>query len=92
VLALVGDDERAEVLLGLLDGLREHRDDVRVDAVGLRLEGEPEDAVAEVPRLRAVVLEDGRRPCGAAVSVAFADRSSAATYAPLMEVEDLPSL
>ena len=63
VLALVGDDERAEVGLRLVDRLADHRDDVGVDAVGLGLEGEPEHAVAEVPRFGAVVLEHRLARC-----------------------------
>ena len=57
VLAFVGDDESAEVLLRLRRRVAEHLDDVGVDRVRLRLEGEPEHAVTEIPRFGAVVLE-----------------------------------
>ena len=68
----------------------DHLDDVGVDAVRLRLEGEPEHAVAEVPRLGAVVLEHRARcPCAATVSVAV--RGSTSRFdvlRPSSEVED----
>jgi hypothetical protein len=60
VLAFVRDQDALEVLLGLGRGLVEQSDDVGVDAVHLRLHRHAQDAVAEIPRLRAVVLEHGR--------------------------------
>ncbi len=60
MLALVEQDDSAEVPLRQLDRLVQDRHHVGVDAVRLRLEGDAEHAVAEVPRLRAVVLEERR--------------------------------
>ena len=71
----------------------EHRDDVGVEAVRLGLEGEAEHAVAEVPRLRAVVLEDGRVALAEDRRASrCAGRSALSTYLPASEVEDLAVL
>ncbi len=60
VLAFVKDEQAFEVVFGLLDRFRQDRDDAVVDAIGLRLEGEPKHAVAEVPSFGAAVLENRR--------------------------------
>jgi hypothetical protein len=75
VLALVEDDQPSETLSAARTA-SSSISMVGVDAVRLRLEGEPEDAVAEVVHLRAVVLPARVAPLRAFASVGYARTST----------------
>jgi hypothetical protein len=91
VLALVGDEHGAEVLLGALDREAEDARRVGVDAVGLGLEGHAEHAVAEIPGLGAVVAEHRRAPRRRIWSVALRGSAARVRYSPFWRSKTAPS-